>query len=63
MIYCIAYLKTDKGIGNNTKSISLRKDPLQVLNPRPLLSVCTYTHSVSVYTYIAYTFIFINLCL
>lgn len=61
MIYCIAYLKIDKGIGNNTKHISLRKDPFQVLNPRPLHSVCIYTHIVRVCILILYIHLYLSI--
>lgn len=43
MIYWIAYLKIDKGIGNNMKHISLRKDPFQVLDPDHY-TVCVYIY-------------------
>lgn len=52
MIYCTAYLIIDKGVGNNTKHVSLRKDSLQALIPGPLHSVCMYTHIVYLYVLI-----------
>lgn len=58
-IYCIAYLVIDKGAGNSTKHVSLRKDHFGLLFlDHYTVCVCIHTWCISTHLYSICTYVY-----